>query len=50
MIKIDLSIEALLARRELAEKATPGPWRKKYADTSTKKSSTCCGRRQSEMY
>lgn len=26
MIKIDLSTKALLMRRELAEKATPGPW------------------------
>lgn len=26
MTKTDLSTEALLARRELAEKATPGPW------------------------
>lgn len=28
MSKIDLSTEALLARRDLAKKATPGPWRK----------------------
>lgn len=27
MTKIDLSTEVLLVRRELAEKATPGPWR-----------------------
>ncbi len=35
MIKIDLSIEALLARRELAEKATPGPWEKDGDDIYT---------------
>lgn len=35
MIKIDLSIEALLARRELAEKATPGPWLTNDRNTST---------------
>lgn len=26
MTKTDLSTEALLVRREIAEKATPGPW------------------------
>lgn len=28
MSKTDLSTEALLVRREMAEKATPGPWRR----------------------
>ena len=27
MTKTDLSTEALLVRREIAEKATPGPWK-----------------------
>ena len=33
MTKTDLSTEALLVRREIAEKATPGPWEK--ADTES---------------